>query len=290
MSHEVHVKFAGKIVMVGFGSIGQGVLPLILRHIGTSAERITIVTADEAGRSEAAKYGVKFVNGALTRENYRARLEPLLGPGDFLLNLSVDVSSIALVKLARERGALYLDTCIEPWAGGYFDANASVEKRSNYSMRLDALAMRDGKSAPTAVLTHGANPGLVSHFVKKALLDIAADSGVETATPKSRDEWARLAQRVGVKVIHIAERDTQVSKSPKKLNEFVNTWSVDGFVAEMKGSEMHPHAMSGLQVEVGPGGVVGVHVLGSHEPARLVGSHGEQTDPGGSQALTDDLK
>jgi homospermidine synthase len=232
MSHEVHVKFAGKIVMVGFGSIGQGVLPLILRHIGTSAERITIVTADEAGRSEAAKYGVKFVNGALTRENYRARLEPLLGPGDFLLNLSVDVSSIALVKLARERGALYLDTCIEPWAGGYFDANASVEKRSNYSMRLDALAMRDGKSAPTAVLTHGANPGLVSHFVKKALLDIAADSGVEATTPKSRDEWARLAQRVGVKVIHIAERDTQVSTSPKKANEFVNTWSVDGFVSE----------------------------------------------------------
>jgi homospermidine synthase len=99
-------------------------------------------------------------------------------------------------------------------------------------MRLDALAMRDGKSAPTAVLTHGANPGLVSHFVKKALLDIAADSGVEATTPKSRDEWARLAQRVGVKVIHIAERDTQVSKSPKKLNEFVNTWSVDGFVSE----------------------------------------------------------
>ena len=232
MSHEAHVKFAGKIVMVGFGSIGQGVLPLILRHIGTSAERITIVTADEAGRPEAANYGVKFVNGALTRENYRARLEPLLGAGDFLLNLSVDVSSIALVKLARERGALYLDTCIEPWAGGYFDANASVEKRSNYSMRLDALAMRDGKSAPTAVLTHGANPGLVSHFVKKALLDIAADSGVEATTPKSRDEWARLAQRVGVKVIHIAERDTQVSTSPKKANEFVNTWSVDGFVSE----------------------------------------------------------
>src|SRR5580698_11617008 len=174
MSHEVHVNFAGKIVMVGFGSIGQGVLPLILRHIGTSAERITIVTADEAGKAEAAKYGVKFVNSALTRENYRARLEPLLGPGDFLLNLSVDVSSIALVKLARERGALYLDTCIEPWTGGYTDASQSVENRSNYSMRLDALKMRDGaKDAPTAVLTHGANPGLVSHMVKQALLNIA---------------------------------------------------------------------------------------------------------------------
>jgi homospermidine synthase len=232
MSHEVHVNFAGKIVMVGFGSIGQGVLPLILRHIGTSAERITIVTADEAGKAEAAKYGVKFVNSALTRQNYRARLEPLLGAGDFLLNLSVDVSSIALVRLARERGALYLDTCIEPWAGGYFDANTSVEKRSNYSMRLDALALRDGQSHPTAVLTHGANPGLVSHFVKRALLDIAKDTGVETAKPQNREQWGRLAQRLGVKVIHIAERDTQVGKAPKKPNEFVNTWSVDGFVSE----------------------------------------------------------
>ena len=99
-------------------------------------------------------------------------------------------------------------------------------------MRLDALALRDGQGHPTAVLTHGANPGLVSHFVKKALLDVAKDTGVETAKPQNREQWGRLAQRLGVKVIHIAERDTQVSKAPKKLNEFVNTWSVDGFVSE----------------------------------------------------------
>ena len=76
--HEVHVKFAGKIVFVGFGSIGQGVLPLILRHIGTSSDRITIVTAENSGRTEAEQFGVKFVKTALTRENYRQILEPLL--------------------------------------------------------------------------------------------------------------------------------------------------------------------------------------------------------------------
>ena len=114
---EVHVKFPGKIVMVGFGSIGQGILPLILRHIGTSSDRITIVTAEDRGSTEAKEFGVKFTNSALTRDNYRRILEPLLDAGDFLLNLSVDVSSVALVQLARERGALYLDTCIEPWAG-----------------------------------------------------------------------------------------------------------------------------------------------------------------------------
>jgi homospermidine synthase len=74
--HEVHVKFAGKIVFVGFGSIGQGVLPLILRHIGTSSDRITIVTAEAKGRAEAQQYGVKFVQARLSRENYRSVLEP----------------------------------------------------------------------------------------------------------------------------------------------------------------------------------------------------------------------
>jgi homospermidine synthase len=232
-SYEVHANFAGKIVIVGFGSIGRGVLPLILRHIGTSADRITIVTADDGGRAVAAEYGVKLVKTALTRDNYRQTLTPLLESGDFLLNVSVDVSSIALVRLARERGALYLDTCIEPWAGGYTDSKRSVDARSNYTMRLEALALRkESPGGPTAVLTHGANPGLVSHLIKRALLNVAKDVGTRTATPKSREEWANLAQSLDVKVIHVAERDTQVSRSPKRLNEFVNTWSVDGFVSE----------------------------------------------------------
>jgi homospermidine synthase len=231
--HEVHVNFAGRIVFVGFGSIGQGVLPLILRHIGTSPDRITIVTAEPKGRAEAEHYGVAFVQAALTRDNYRQVLEPLLGRGDFLLNLAVDVSSVALIELARERGALYLDTCIEPWAGGYVDPKLSVETRSNYTMRLDALSRRlAGAPGPTAVLTHGANPGLVSHLVKGALLNIARDTGLSVATPTRREDWARLAQTLGIKVIHIAERDTQVANRPKESNEFVNTWSVDGFVSE----------------------------------------------------------
>jgi len=231
--HEVHVKFAGRIVMVGFGSIGQGILPLILRHIGTSSDRITIVTAEDKGNSEAQEFGVRFVKNALTPENYRSVLEPLIGAGDFLLNLSVDVSSVALVQFARERGALYLDTCIEPWAGGYTDPHLPVEARSNYHMRLEALKLRKGhEKSPTAVLTHGANPGLVSHLVKQALLNIAKDTGVDTGVPTARAGWAKLAQRLGIKVMHIAERDTQVANVPKATNEFVNTWSIDGFVSE----------------------------------------------------------
>jgi homospermidine synthase len=37
---------------------------------------------------------------------------------------------------------------------------------------------------------------------------------------------------LGVKGIHIAERDTQRSRNPKPMNVFVNTWSVEGFLSE----------------------------------------------------------
>src|ERR1700692_4841404 len=231
--HEVFVDFPGRIVLVGFGSIGQGVLPLILRHLGLAAERVSIVSADDVGQEEAARFGVKFIKQRLTRENLRRTLDPLVGRGDFLLNVSVDVSSVALIRYCWEKGAMYLDTCIEPWPGGYIDPTIPVAKRTNYALREEALGLRSGSSrAPTAVLTHGANPGLVSHLVKQALLNIAGDTGVEAGRPGSRESWARLSQTLGIKVIHIAERDTQVTNVPKAANEFVNTWSVDGFVSE----------------------------------------------------------
>jgi homospermidine synthase len=232
--HKTHVDFPGRILMVGFGSIGQGILPLILRHIGIPRERISIIAADDHGRACADHHGVKFVCEALTRDNFRRLLDSMLGRGDFLLNLSVDVSSIALVKYCWEKGAMYLDTCIEPWPGGYTDPGVPAARRTNYALREEALALRSGNlKAPTAVLTHGANPGMVSHFVKQALLNIATDTGHPLERePASREEWGQLARELGIKVIHIAERDTQVSTVRKKANEFVNTWSVDGFVSE----------------------------------------------------------
>jgi len=233
MLDQKHIAFSGRLVIVGFGSIGQGVLPLLLRHIDMRADQITIISAEPRGHEVAAEYGVRFVEIALTRENYRTVLEDRLGRGDFLLNVSVDVSSVALIELCREKDALYLDTCIEPWPGGYTDPNLPPSARSNYALRESALALRSaGTAGPTAIITHGANPGLVSHFVKQALLDVARVADPATPPPTDRIGWARLAERLGVKVIHIAERDTQVANIPKEPGEFVNTWSIDGFFSE----------------------------------------------------------
>lgn len=219
--------------MLGFGSIGQAVLPLLFRHFEMRAQQVQIIAADTHGAGIAREFGIAVMQKMLTQQNYQAVLESCLGKGDFLLNLSVDVSSLALIELCNQRGALYLDTCIEPWPGGYTDSSIPASQRSNYALREAVLAYgRSHAAGPTALVTQGANPGLASTFVKQALLELATDSSVIVKKPVSHEDWARLACSLGIKAIHIAERDSQAAARCKQHGEFVNTWSVEAFVSE----------------------------------------------------------
>jgi homospermidine synthase len=233
--HQVYARISGPIVMIGFGSIGKGTLPLIDRHFNYDKTRFVIIDP-HADEEIARKYGVRFIKQAITRENYAEVLTPLLTEGGgqgFCINLSVDTGSVDLMRMTREIGALYIDTVVEPWLGFYSDKSAGPGDRTNYALRETLLAeKRRIPGGGTAVSTCGANPGMVSWLVKQAMLNLASDISLEVRTPESRDEWASLAQRLGIKGMHIAERDTQRSKSPKPLNVFVNTWSVEGFVSE----------------------------------------------------------
>src|SRR5262249_10576558 len=133
--------------------------------------------------------------------------------------------------------------------------NKSPYERSLYSRQMAVRKLKDrlnsrSRPSPTAILDHGANPGLVSHFTKRGLLEIAqemlklglpAANGVDNATFEElvahadgqvEGSFARLSQATGTKVIHISERDTQVSSRPKAIDEFVNTWSIEGLYEE----------------------------------------------------------
>jgi homospermidine synthase len=98
------------------------------------------------------------------------------------------------------------------------------------------------EKGPSAVVEHGANPGLISHFTKQGLIDIgerllaegkASEKDAEEIRGLIRDRaFNRLAMKLGVKVIHCSERDTQITDRPKEVDEFVNTWSIEGFREE----------------------------------------------------------
>ncbi|MBB3999852.1 homospermidine synthase [Aureimonas pseudogalii] len=241
MSHEnhpVHAEITGPVVMIGFGSIGRGTLPLIERHFRFDKSRMTVIDPRDTDRHLLDERGIRFVQEAVTRANYEDLLKPLLTEGQgqgFLVNLSVDTGSVDLMRMCRELGVLYIDTVVEPWLGFYFDENMSNAERTNYALRETLRKeKRKNPGGTTAVSTCGANPGMVSWFVKQALVDIARDTGLDFEEPSAddREGWAKLMKKVGVKGIHIAERDTQVAARPKPMNVFWNTWSVEGFLSE----------------------------------------------------------
>jgi len=228
----------GPIVIIGFGSIGRGTLPLLERHFTYDAGRMVVIDPDDSGRKLLDERNIRFIQEELNPSNFRDTLAPLLTEGGgcgFCVNLSVDTSSLEILRLCRELGVPYIDTVVEPWPGFYFDRKAGAEARTNNALR-DTVRQEKARSpgGTTAVSCCGANPGMVSWFVKQALVDIANDTGhafVEPG-PDNREGWARLMRDLGVKGVHIAERDTQRARNPKPMNVFVNTWSVEGFISE----------------------------------------------------------
>ncbi len=234
----VHAAWNGPIVMIGFGSIGRGTLPLILRHIKCSPKQITVIDPD-GSKAQLVRGAWRLFSSRIPspRKNYRScsrRCSLTAGPGPaFVVNLSVDVDSLDIMRLARATNALYIDTVIEPWSGFYYNTKLSTSDRSNYALRENLLKLKhELGEGPTAVSCCGANPGMVSWFVKQALMDIAAATNVKAAEPKTREGWGQVDEAARRQGNHVAERDTQRAKSPKPFGTFINTWSVDGFISE----------------------------------------------------------
>jgi homospermidine synthase len=234
-------RFTNKVLILGAGSVSQSVLPLLIEHL-VDAKQITIMDQrDNRSRVQGAlNQGATYVQDQITRGNLDAQLSKYLKAGDFLLDLAWNIDANTILQWCHDHGVLYLNTSIEEWDPYEGGSNKHPLERTLYyrHMRMRDMKSRWTKTGATAIVEHGANPGLVSHLVKKSLVDIATralkegkvSSDVETALVN--ENYQSLAHALNVKVIHISERDTQVTNKPKQWGEFVNTWSVEGFYEE----------------------------------------------------------
>lgn len=228
--------YGGNIVMIGYGSVGRCTMPLIEKHFDMPLSRVTVIDGHDHS-VDAKRFidkGMNYIVNPIVPGNLETTLAKHCKKGDIILNLSVEVSSLAIVEWCQKHGVLYLDTCIEPWANYYDNTDIPEDQRTNYYLRHSVLeaAKRLPKNGPSALMTHGANPGLITHFIKQALLEVAHMLKLDAAKPTTREGWAKLMQRTDTKVIHVAEHDLQVTNVPKRPGEFCNTWSIPGFVGE----------------------------------------------------------
>ena len=234
-----------RVLVLGCGSVAQCTLPLLIRDLSIDPQRITIVDmVDNRARvADSIAAGVVFEIGRVTPENIDEFLSARVAAGDLLLDLAWNIDNPTVLQWCRDRGVRYLNTSVEVWDPYDDMASTPPLQRTLYARHMDIrrmVARWGDNDGPTAVLEHGANPGLVSHFTKQALTEIAGrmlQQGLATVAASMElaladETYNVLAMLTGTKVIHISERDTQITDDPKKVDEFVNTWSVDGFYEE----------------------------------------------------------
>lgn len=241
-----HVKFQGKILIIGCGSVAQCAIPLVIKLIDVPPKNVTIMDfVDNRKRvKDTLKRGVKYVFDRVTKENYQKLLKKYVGRGDLIIDLAWNIECRSVLDWCRNNEILYVNTSVEEWDPYKDEQRNDPTKYTLYARHMEIRKLVQGwgdKQGVTAVVDHGANPGLVSHFTKCALIDIAnkiiQEKPKDARVPQLKDnlktnDFARLAHLTGVKVIHISERDTQITNKPKQVNEFVNTWSIEGFFEE----------------------------------------------------------
>jgi homospermidine synthase len=241
------IDFGGKVLMMGFGAVARCTLPIFLKHIRVPPQNVTILDFDEASQAAAREWtalGIKFVKDRVTPENLGSLLGRHVGQGDLLIDLAWNIDCCELLDWCHRHGVRYLNTSVEVW-----DPYAGAERKhptekTLYWRHMNVRRLKESwpQPGPTAVLEHGANPGLISHWTRQGLLDLGDAVLAERKVAGEYDDRLRelirsrqfnhLARELGVKVIHCSERDTQITNQPKQVDEFVNTWSIEGFREE----------------------------------------------------------
>lgn len=240
------IEFNGKILIIGMGSVGRAILPLLFQLIKIKPENVMVIDMINV-KDRIKKYidmGIIFKNVKITEDNYESTLSKYT-KGDFIIDCAWNIDTLALLKICVKNDIMYINSSIEEWDP--YDPFVHI-KTQDYTLYDRQMELRDWinnldiSTVPTIILDHGANPGMVSHLVKKGMIDISKqivkDKHVSPGKKKKIADCIKigafnlLAKELGLKVIHISEQDTQITNNPKQQDEFVNTWSCEGFREE----------------------------------------------------------
>ena len=239
------MEFKNRIIMIGHGIVAHALLPMLVKHLRVPSANIVVI--DFADRTAALKpwldKGLRFFHERVTPFSLARLLSTHARPGDLIVDLAWSVEFFDIVQWAHDNEVLYVNASLESW-----DPTSEMHRKpllektlyARYTKLLPLLAKWRG--ATTAVVDHGSNPGLVSHFVKAGLLDIGAavlrENKLSVARKRrierllAEETFAELARELGVKVIHCSEWDSQRADQAKSPDEFVSTWSPEGMWEE----------------------------------------------------------
>jgi homospermidine synthase len=230
-----------KFVFLGCGSVGKASICFLQEFFEIDYTNVYIIDEidmkDVPCLQDIFKKGANFMKIRLEDDDYEPLFKLLkLRPFDFVIDLTTNTNCFKLVETCKLKSLLYLNTSLE--INWHFNEDSTAYDESLLKRHdvIDKIVEKTQGSA-TQILEFGMNPGLISHFVLQALMDISAlvlknKEDRELQKYVQNKEYAKIARHLGVEIMHCSEIDTQVVKNLVDNDVFINTWSCIGLLEE----------------------------------------------------------
>ena len=119
--HEKHVEWpeGKRILIIGYGSVGQAILPMIMRHLTSDTSLITVLEKGEHEKIFKKRNkgnGVTYVKHEVVRKNLKATLEQHVGHGGYIVDCSLNIGAYEILEWALKNNCNYINTSLERWA------------------------------------------------------------------------------------------------------------------------------------------------------------------------------
>ena len=226
-------KNPSQIVFLGFGAVARCLFELIPKKEGqwTGLPIVIIdprkdLSADPILGNTAYTDQITLINESVDRETLEILFDKYILEGSVVFDLSFRVDTAEVIMYCDRRKCIYANTSVDHWNRAEEDWDGGELEEFSLAFMREGLREKCKGCSTTAILNHGMNPGLVSHYVKHAIRTLYKDRFGGEAS------YGEMARKLKVTTIHISERDTQKTNLQVTEKRLINTWSVKGLYDE----------------------------------------------------------
>jgi homospermidine synthase len=220
-SMEHMEEFNNKIVIIGCGATGAALLPMLLKIVKIDLSKITVIDMNLSRFSRINTSGINVLNVELTQANIEDILIHKIGMGkdDILIDCSYYMCTHFLHSICAKYSISYTNSAL----GTFANNTLKYEESTYYAiiLRLEASDKKIVTKTNNFIVGLGCNPGNVNIWTMYALEKINNRKFPFIS-------YADLAQKLGLEVIHISEKDSQITKTARPNHMYMNTWAMDG--------------------------------------------------------------
>jgi len=214
--------FESKIVIIGFGSIGTSLIPILTKFVKIKYSSIFIIDRNKSvfSKLETKFSDINLINICLTNTNIEDIMINQIGlkEDDIIVDASYKIDTNYMYELCSKYGISYTNSALEVW-----EVEQTEQNKTTYHSMLKYIEDIDEtitNKKNNFVVSMGCNPGNVNIWAIYALLKINKNK-----YKYNYSSYADLANKMGLRVIHVSENDSQLTNKPKQDNEYLNTWS-----------------------------------------------------------------